>query len=203
MLYHGMDTLGMKPKGLNLCELGNLYVADDMIDFLKEKKVPKYKTAKDVFTYLGFNDTSIDLNEKDGAIGIDLSKPIRDEKLIGKFDILINGGTTEHVENQYMCWKNVHKLCKENGLVISAVPLQGNMKNHSPWRYSKRFFKNLIKRNNYSLIGMSIIGLKQEKGYDCIYVSFEKTDSKFINRNTFVNIWNKTINKKVDIKEWL
>jgi hypothetical protein len=190
ILFEMMDILEIYEfKDLNICELGNLYIAKDLYPFLKSKGIPLYHLAKDLFIHLGFNDTSIDLNGKDGALSINLGMSIKNN-LKQKFDIVINGGTTEHVDNQYFCWKNIHDLCKKGALIISVTPLDGNMFNHSFWRYSLGFFNCLAFVNNYDLLERKVIALKKKKGFDCSYLCFRRNDGEFISRELFVKIWN-------------
>jgi len=189
-----------KCKGLNICELGNLYVAEDVHPFLISHGIPLCHTAKELFNHFGFNDISIDLNGKDGALPLDLGKPIK--KFRGKFDVLINGGTTEHVDNQYICWKNIHNLCKENALVVSVVPLNGNMINHKSWRYSLKFFNDLADVNKYKVLQSRIISLNPEKlDMNCVYFSFRRNSGKFIRKRRFVKIWNENNDIKA-LDEW-
>lgn len=188
MLLEAVDLIGISSlKGLSICELGNLYVRDNMRPFLKENGIPLYKTAKKLFTHLGMKDTSIDWNGKDGAIALDLAKPINN---IGPFDIILNGGTAEHVYDQYECWKNIHNLCKVGGLVVSIGPLSGNWLKHSPWRYSLEFFDCLSFINNYDLLERKVVTFKNQRGLDFHYISFRKNMGQFISRELFVKIWN-------------
>jgi outer membrane protease len=190
MIYEVLDILEIyKFKGLNICELGNLQIRKDVHPFLKANGIPLYKSAKEYFTHIGFNDTSIDWNGKDGALSLDLGKPINN-KFNKKFDILINGGTTEHVYNQYECWKNIHNICKENAVIFSVGPLAGNWLKHSPYRYSLEFFEHLSIENNYDLLEKKVVNFKKKKGFDCHYISFKKNGGEFISEELFIKIWN-------------
>ena len=196
MLFDAMDLMEISSlEGLSICELGNLYIRNSVHPFLKARDIPLYKTAKELFIHLGMKDTSLDWNGKDGALPVDLAKPV---KGIGPFDIIMNGGTTEHVHDQYECWKNIHNLCKEGGLVVSIGPLSGNWLAHSPWRYSLGFFDCLSFINNYDLLERKVINFKMKKRFDCHYVSFRKNTGKFISRGLFTEIWNNHHKEKIN-----
>jgi len=87
---------------LRMCELGNQTLRNDVI----EDSTPK--TGKDYFIKKGFDHISLDIDGLDGALPIDLTKPImkdsRYKVLINSFDILTNSGTSEHVLNQFECF---------------------------------------------------------------------------------------------------
>lgn len=179
----------------SICELGNLYIRKCIHPYLKKNNIPIFKTAKQLFMYLGMQDVSLDWNGKDGALIVDLGKPIKN---LGPFDFVINGGTAEHVYDQYECWKNIHNLCRDGGLVVSIGPLAGNWLKHSPWRYSLEFFDCLCFKNNYDLLERKIVNFKNRKGFDCHYISFRKNKGDFILKDTFIKIWNNHQKEKIN-----
>lgn len=196
MFFEAADLLEIPTfKGLTVCELGNLYIRRCVHPLLKAQRIPLYKTAKELFTHLGMEDTSLDWNGRDGAQAVDLGKPAEN---LGPFDVIINGGTAEHVYDQYECWRNIHNLCKDGGLVVSMGPLKGNWSKHSPWRYSLLFFDCLCFVNNYDLIERKVVNFKNQKGFDCHYVSFRKNTGQFISRELFIKIWNNHHKEKID-----
>src|SRR3989338_4123011 len=60
----------------------------------------------------------VDMNKMHGAIPLDLNFPLDDKSLYGKFDLVTDYGTNEHVFNTAEAYRTVHRLCKENGLII-------------------------------------------------------------------------------------
>ncbi len=199
MLFDATNTRSLSElSGKRLCELGNLFVRPDVNVFLESKGLPTFAVAKELFTYFGIDDVSIDLNGKNGALKIDLGKPITDKSLLNSFDLLINGGTTEHVYDQYECWNNVHNLCKVEAIVVSLGPLEGNWRGHSPWHCSLEFFKKLADECNYDTIE-NRIGNFKGKGFDCYYVvTRKKDDASFVSRKWFVEMWNELHIKKIE-----
>ena len=125
-------------KSKKMLELGNQRIRGNVCT--------AHKTGKAFFTEFGFEHTSIDMNEKDGALGLDLNKPVFG---IGKFDVITNSGTSGYVKNQDMCFKNIDSLCGMGGRMIHIVPEKG-----SQWageHYTEEFFKALADKYNYRI----------------------------------------------------
>jgi hypothetical protein len=136
-------------KGKRLVELGD----QKLHACVRRTKDGGRVWAKDYFEELGCHHYSIDWHGKNGAYPIDLSKPIRDPFWIGRFDILTNFGTAEHVQNQYECWRNIHNLVKEGGLFIHVVPwINHYPRSHCEFFYDGSFFEKLAKQNGYKII---------------------------------------------------
>ena len=121
--------------------------------------------------------TSIDINCKGGSLPLDLNKDIN----IGKFDVVTNIGTLEHVDNFYMGFKNMHNLCEIGGLMIHVSPKIGHWPNHGLNYIDCEFFERLNKLCGYELLInfsqlTAIGGLDSEQ----VYVVFRKLlESKF------------------------
>ena len=82
---------------------------------------------------------------------LDLNKDISIEKSKGPFDLITNFGTSEHVSDQYMCFKNIHRLTRLNGLMYHIVPRIGNWTGHCPYYYDVDFFESLAKANGLGM----------------------------------------------------
>jgi len=113
--------------------------------------------AKNLYALLGIKEYEcIDSDGKFGAHIFDLNKEIDKEYDYKKqFDLVTNHGTTEHVFNQYSCFKNIHNLTKVGGYMFHGVPFIGCI-NHCFYMYQCLFFKNLARDNNYEIKGMWI-----------------------------------------------
>ena len=132
-------------SGLEMLELGNQQI----------KIGGQRQLAKDYFENLGFKHTSLDINGKDGAIPIDLSKLIKDRIYYNRFDVVTNSGTSEHVEpyeGQYECFGNIHLCTKVGGIMIHVIPEEGSFPGHCPFYYTLDFFEKLVKYNGYKII---------------------------------------------------
>jgi hypothetical protein len=152
-----MATVGSL-QGKRMLELGNQHIFETSI---------REKTGKEYYSNRGVQHTSVDLNGLDGAIEVDLSKPIEIAGWNEYFDIVTNSGTSEHVspkKAQYECFMNIHKCLKVGGVAIHLIPdidelvNRGYWKNHCKYYYSGEFVKMLIENNSYKLVSSRIIG---------------------------------------------
>lgn len=110
-------------------------------------------TPQDLFQEDGFCETylqtigwprleSLDFSDIEGAEYIhDLSEPIGDE-LRGRFDLIYDGGTTEHVFDIAQSFRNVDAMLMEGGIFVSCVGTDGwfghgfyQVGPDIPWRY--------------------------------------------------------------------
>lgn len=65
---------------------------------------------------------SIDLSDFEGAeVTHDLNDPVG-EDLIGEFDLIFDGGTTEHIFDVARCMDNLNQMLAPGGILISCVP---------------------------------------------------------------------------------
>ena len=172
----------------NICLLGNLYLRDDTFNYQKQKMSKIYKVAMDYFKELDMSSFSIDINGKDGAIPIDLSEEIPDDQK-NKYHILLNGGTAEHVNNQYQCFKNIHDLCKDKSLIFHISPEVGSWPNHCNNWYTEEFFRILGYKNNYNIIDIHRNAINGKgKGY-LIYATYQKIDDwTFMSEDSFYRL---------------
>ena len=116
--------MAVTKKVYRLCEK---YFTDDKniaelgAQFVMEEEWGTYGPPyfKDVFPNLKL--TSFDFYPENNATVLNLSLPI-DKSLNNNFDIVTNFGTTEHVQNQYICWKNIFDMLKVDGLSINEIP---------------------------------------------------------------------------------
>lgn len=160
---------------INMLELGNQMILKE--NSLKVKAI----VAKAFFQEKGIHHTSFDINEKDGAIKINLSKPIK-ESYFNKFDIVTNFGTTEHIENQNQVFQNIHNCCKVGGYIIHSLPEDGFWKGHSPYHYNSEFPLYISKDNNYKLFHLSFDARRKERLINFILQKIDNTKFKFTNK---------------------
>jgi len=160
LIHKTCDFFKIKFPDTKICLLGNLYMRECTKDFQREKGLNE-DVAMRYFEKLGASVTCIDINGKDGAEALDLSKPIT--KYDNEFDLLINGGTCEHVDNQYVCFKNVHRMCHNRSITIHLGPLLGYWKSHSPHHFTETFFEDLAQLNQYLIFDKKVY-MRYNKG---------------------------------------
>lgn len=109
----------------------------------------------DLYRAAGFDYISIDIADAPYVFRFDLNNDQVPPSLKGKYDIVMNTGTTEHVLNQLNALKTVHDLAKPDGLIFSLFLING-FGSHGLLRYCNRFVALLAEANKYELISTEI-----------------------------------------------
>jgi hypothetical protein len=115
----------------SMCELG-------------AKQKGKYKRY---LQSIGWLHVSIDLNGTGGALALDLQEPIDMAAIGGPFDVVTNFGTTEHVDEQEPCWRNIHALTA--GFLISITPIE--WQGHGRWYPTRVWYEQFCELNGYDI----------------------------------------------------
>lgn len=131
----------------------------------------------------------LDVNKSDGALPVNLSKPIDSVDLLGSFDMLIDGGTSEHIRNQYNCFHNAFNLCKVDALMFHVLPVKNHWGSHGRWNYPMDFFVELACYSGYTTIDIhqnnyvsELVGGK----HDLAFVCFKReVHSTFVSQEIF------------------
>ena len=132
LLPHENEILNGLPVG-SICELG-------------AKRGYKHKRY---FESLGWKHVSIDLNGTGGALPLDLQQPIDVAAIGGPFDVVTNFGTSEHVNEQKPCWRNIHALLRIGGTLVSCTPL--DWPKHGRWYPNDAWYWQFCDLNGYDL----------------------------------------------------
>jgi len=90
---------------------------------------------------------SIDLHGTPDAKAIDLNQPV---DISERFDIVLNGGTAEHVFNVFQFFKTVHELTRPNGLMLHVMPFRGWLE-HGFYCFNPTFYWDLAAANDYAV----------------------------------------------------
>jgi len=120
--------------GSSMLELGN--------------KRTKDKVYKEFFESRGFRHVSVDTNGLDGALNLDLTKPLN----LGKFDMVSNIGTSEHVSEksyagQVQCWRNIVEAMHGSSVLVCGTPAPGSWRHHGVWYPEPLFYEELARLN--------------------------------------------------------
>jgi len=137
-------------RKVRICELGNQhlkYADPELLSYLTVMGMNGALTGKELFTSLGMDHTSIDINGRDGALPYDLCCPLP-IGLLGEWDIVTNFGTSEHVPYQYNCFKNIHDLASTDCVMLHIVSANPR---HGGWNYNVQFFHALAEANHYMI----------------------------------------------------
>ncbi len=146
-------------QGLRVCELGNQRI---WVHAMKCFGIP-YEVAADWFVNEGAIEyVSIDTNNEDGALPLNLAMPINTPELQDHFDLVTDIGTMEHVDSggpvkqvlkeQLNCLNNIHRLCAPGGLMLHQLPPIGQWGDHCRVRYYDSLPQILCQLNGYHLV---------------------------------------------------
>lgn len=101
--------------------------------------------------HVGLTYLSLDIAPGYRTQVLDLNSQPLPQDLHGKFDLVINFGTTEHVMNQANAFEVIHDATKPGGLMIHELPILGWME-HCYITYKPRMFLDIAGANGYELV---------------------------------------------------
>lgn len=113
--------------------------------------------ARDFWLWLGFDYAAIDIDGSPGSISLDLNYDDAPTEAIGRYDLVTNFGTTEHVANQLNAFKVIHELTVLDGIMVHHLPAQG-MFNHGLINYNFKLFWMLARSNGYKFVDAQFLG---------------------------------------------
>ena len=105
----------------------------------------------ELLTACGFDYRSVDLINGYNTVLLDLNLHPAPEELRGRFDLVTNFGTTEHLINQLLAMKTVHDVTKPGGIIYHDLPMSGYLK-HGYFLYTPVFFNDLAAANGYRIV---------------------------------------------------
>lgn len=159
--------------GKNVCELGNQHIWEHAARHVGTI----HTVARDWILDLGANVyASIDMSGQDGAMKIDLSGPVPDA-LHDTFDVVTNIGASEHVMGdgdsltlaaQWECFANMHRMCREGGLMIHQVSPVGFWGDHCSVRYKPGFPVALSRACHSTLVASEMVRLSTLNPNECL-----------------------------------
>ena len=109
------------------------------------------------FVSLGFHHVSIDLNGNNGALPMDLTRPLN----LGTYDMVTNIGTSEHVSEdawsgQVACWRNMLDAMHVGSVLICDTPAPGTWRRHGTWYPYPEFYRELARLNGLKLERLAV-----------------------------------------------
>lgn len=132
------------------------HLAHGMLEHLAEGAPP----ARDFWGWLGFDYAAIDIDGSPGSIPLDLNYDPAPEDALGRYLLVTNFGTTEHLANQLNAFKVVHDVTAVGGVMMHSLPMQG-MLNHGLVNYNPKFFWMLARSNGYRVVYMNVISAQR------------------------------------------
>lgn len=105
-----------------------------------------------LFKALGFEAVeSIDYSDYESPTHVlDFNNPVPLE-FHGKYDLIFDGGTTEHIFNLPQCLKNIHNMLKPGGVVIHASPSTNHV-DHGFYMFSPTLFYDWYMSNRFEIV---------------------------------------------------
>ncbi|HTC02611.1 MAG TPA: hypothetical protein VK749_04355 [Xanthobacteraceae bacterium] len=119
--------------------------------------------ARAFWTWLGLDYASIDIDGSPGSIPLDLNYDEIPPQLAGRYALVTNFGTTEHVANQLQSFKIIHDLAAAGALMLHVLPA-GGMLNHGLVAYNPKFFWLLGRSNGYKIVFMTMGWSERDPG---------------------------------------
>ena len=172
------EMVPILPPKATVAELGNqTYRGGDMVSevstFLK-REMPGWsdadllavnqrsgaeleESAGDYMKSIGFGSyTCIDVNERYGALQMDLNYSLADKyDFHDEFDLVTNNGTGEHIFDQAAVFRNIHALTRTGGVMMHVLPFH-NYINHGFYNVQPLLFHDLAEANGYKILRLSL-----------------------------------------------
>jgi len=182
--------------------------------FLADKfKLPRSvfdKNSHEIYKYFGFGDiTSLDNDEFENSNfskNLNIRPGKEDDKFKGYFDLVIDGGTSEHVYNPMVCFSNYLNYLKLGGNLIQFLPLN-NYIDHGLYQFSPTFFWS-IESQHRNAIELNDFHFKfhDEKIYDFYWdgksALFRSHIHGLWNGSTMANLFRFTSRDTIMIANW-
>jgi hypothetical protein len=111
------------------------------------------KPAKLIYEALGLKYACIDVDGRDGSLSWDLNFDAIPPGHVGRYGLVTNHGTTEHIVNQFNAFKAIHDLARRDGIILHILPFAGYF-DHGFFNYQPNFFEALARYNSYQTLGM-------------------------------------------------
>ncbi len=136
------------------CQLFGRERASAMVDAIFDGEAWR-RGAQLAFYQLFGADTyaSIDLSDPRATYACDLNQPLPD---IGRFDIVTDFGTSEHVFNIAQSYANIHNVLSPNGVALFTSPTFAFI-NHGFFNLHPMVFTELAAANGYEIVDFRYI----------------------------------------------
>lgn len=110
-------------------------------------------SARELHEGLGQNYRCVDLDPAFNSVRMDINFDSIPDEERGRYDLITNHGTSEHLINQLNFFKVMHEFARPGGLLIHAVPFTVHVE-HGFFNYQPNFFNALARYNSYETLGI-------------------------------------------------
>jgi hypothetical protein len=111
------------------------------------------KPARLLYEGIGIKYNCVDIDGRFGTLVMDLNFDAVPTEQKGKYGLVTNHGTSEHILNQYNVFKAMHEFARVGGIFIHAVPFTVHLE-HGFFNYQPNFFDALARYNSYENLGV-------------------------------------------------
>jgi SAM-dependent methyltransferase len=126
------------PAGYTVCELGDQYITEEI----------PHRLARNFYEETGCSRyISIDGNGR-ATRTFDLNLPL--PAILGRFDLVTDFGTGEHIFDQRQLFKSIHQLVQNGGHFVWDRPCQG-YRTHCFWLADECVYRNFAAANLYKV----------------------------------------------------
>src|SRR6266478_5880852 len=109
--------------------------------------------ARLLYEALGIKYGCVDVDGRVGSVVMDLNFDEVSDAHQGKYGLVTNHGTSEHIMNQYNVFKAMHEFARPGGVFVHAVPFTVHLE-HGFFNYQPNFFEALARYNSYETLGI-------------------------------------------------
>jgi hypothetical protein len=115
-----------------------------------QAQMSRMAETESVFRALGIETDFVDIVASRGKeIVLDLNEPAPDE-LLGRYDLVYDGGTTEHCFNVAQVMRNILGFAKVGGYILHVNPF--NYYNHGFFNFNPTFYHDWYSQNGHGLV---------------------------------------------------
>lgn len=147
-----LNCIGPLDAVISMLELGN-------------KRGTEHEPYKPYFVERGIRHVSVDWNGEDGALKLDLRKPLN----LGTFDVVTNFGTSEHVDEQEPCWRNIVEAADHT--IACVTPYPGDWPGHGLFYPKPDFYYELARVNGFDV---GLFGVHGKEGRRLVYCGLSR-----------------------------
>jgi hypothetical protein len=109
--------------------------------------------ARLLYEALGITYGCVDVDGRVGSVVMDLNFDEVPLAHKGKYGLVTNHGTSEHIMNQYNVFKAMHEFARPGAVFVHAVPFTVHLE-HGFFNYQPNFFEALARYNSYETLGL-------------------------------------------------
>ena len=139
---------------------------------LAERTNPKHPLGQtflaEVFEHTSVRYDAIDVFPGPSTRLFDLNFDTVPRDMVGRYDLVLNFGTTEHVFGQYNAFKVIHEVLKFHGPVYHQLPSTG-LFNHGYFKYHPRIFGELATANGYAVVELFVTEMPGHWSFEEFY----------------------------------